>query len=156
MKRNSILRCLLVLSLLVASVMVRAANVEYLTLTVDGKPVVIVLAEHPVITYTNNYLHIETAEKTVDVPVSKVSGATFSETSDIKAVAGKTVEWGDGLFVFSQLPVQSKVSIYTPDGKQQLATTADDSGRAIISTTNLPAGVYIVKSATQTIKVTIK
>ena len=156
MKRKSVLRFLLVSSLLMTSIMVRAANVEYLTLNVSGEDVVIVLAEHPVITYEDNYLHIQTAERTVDVPVAQISGATFSETSDIKAVAGQPVQWTDGLFVFNQLPKQSKVSVYAVNGREQSTTTVDTNGKAIVSTKDLPAGVYIIKSATQTIKITIK
>ena len=64
---NSIFRRLLMMLMLTASALQgRAANVECLTLTVSGKPVVIVLAEHPVITYKGNTLHVKTETTTID------------------------------------------------------------------------------------------
>ena len=69
---NSIFRRLLMMLMLTASALQgRAANVECLTLTVSGKPVVIVLAEHPVITYKGNTLHVKTETTTIDIPVSE-------------------------------------------------------------------------------------
>lgn len=131
-----------------------AASVEYLTLNINEEPVVIVLAEHPVITYQEDFLHIQTAERTIDVQVSQITGATFSETTDIREVGGQPIEFADGFFVFSQLPARSKITVYTVDGREILTTTVDKSGRAAVCIKDLPAGIYVVKSAKQTIKIT--
>ena len=51
---------------------------ECLTFMVNGSPVDIVLSEHPIITYTNNTLHVKTAAKTVDIPVKDISGGKLN------------------------------------------------------------------------------
>ena len=63
-------RFLVLLAVVASTVLARAVNVEYLTFNVDGNPVVIALAEHPVITFTDNTLHIKTEKETIDIPVS--------------------------------------------------------------------------------------
>jgi len=71
----------LLLSLLTAAVsVVSAATGNELTLIVNGEPMVFVMSEHPVITYTNNTLHIKTDAATTDVPVSEISGGALPKT----------------------------------------------------------------------------
>ena len=56
-----------------------AANVQYLTIVVNGKAVSFSLAEHPVITYANNTLVVKTATEEVEIPVASISGYEFEE-----------------------------------------------------------------------------
>lgn len=56
----------------------QVAKGECLTFMVNGSPVDIVLSEHPIITYTNNTLHVKTAAKTVDIPVKDISGGKLN------------------------------------------------------------------------------
>ena len=51
-----------------------------LTFIVNGKPMVFNLAEHPVITYTDNTLHIKTDASAVNVPVSQISGGALPKS----------------------------------------------------------------------------
>lgn len=151
-------RLLLLLFLSVNAVMARAASVEYLTFTVSGSPVVIALADHPVITYTNNTVHIQTASTTIDLPVANISEATFSNavpTGLAERIAAKPQLRG-GAVCFEQLPPGSLVTIHALDGTQVSAVHADDGGRAAVGIAQLPAGVYVVKSALQTLKITVK
>ena len=87
MKRQSKLlsRVLLLLMLMAVTSWARAADVKFLSLNVNGTPVVINLAEPPKITYTGNVLHIQTgnSETTVDVPVANIQATTFQELSEI-------------------------------------------------------------------------
>lgn len=157
MQRNSILQRLLVLLFIVSShIFVHAGGVEYLTLKVSGNPVVIVLAEHPVITYTDNTLHIQTAKETVDVPVSQISGVAFSETTGIMAINNQQLQMQEGNICFQQLPQGSKVSVVAANGIEVFSATADDHGWAILNINRLPKGILVVKSATQTFKITNK
>ncbi len=59
---------------------VSAAPGNELTLIVKGEPMVIQMSEHPVITYTNNTLHIKTDAAVTDVPVSQISGGALPKT----------------------------------------------------------------------------
>ena len=57
-----------------------AAGGDVLTLMVKGTPVEINPAEHPVITYKANTLHIKTEASSIDIPVSDISGGAFPKT----------------------------------------------------------------------------
>lgn len=135
---------------------VHAEGVEYLTLNVGGTPVIIVLAEHPVITYTDNTLHIRTAKETIDVPVSQISGTEFSETSNIRVVENKQLQIQEGSLYFNELPRGSKVSVFAANGIEVSSANVDEDGRAIVNMSSLPKGIFVVKSATQTFKITNK
>ena len=135
---------------------VHAANVEYLTFIVKGTPVVISLKEHPVITYSGNTLHVKTEEKTVEIPVQDVSGSGFSETAGINKPVVEGTELSAGKILFSQLPAGSQVTVYTVDGKAISTVTVGNDQRAVVDLQPLNGGVYVVKSATQTIKITNK
>lgn len=131
-----------------------SSNVEYLTFNVSGSPVVIALAEHPVITFTDNTLHIKTAKNTIDIPVNEFSGAVFSETTSIKYLKDPKVQLNEGCVCFHQLPPESKIKVYATNGKEVLSDAVDGNGQVVINLNSLSPNVYIIKSATQTIKVT--
>ena len=141
-------RLLLLIILSANAVLARAASVEYVTFTVSGRPVVIALAEHPVITYTANTLHIRTASTSIDLSVEDINDVVFSKatpTGIAERLAAKPQLRG-GAVCFEQLPVGSLVTIHALDGTQVTATNADDRGQAEVGIFQLPAGVYIVKS----------
>lgn len=156
MRRNVLVAALMLL-LSATTMSVRAANVEYLTFIVKGTPVIIVLAEHPVITYTGNTLHVQTTEgNKIDIPVQDVSGTSFSETAGINKPAIADMELKAGKMMFSKLPAGSKVTVYTVDGKTISTINVGNDQQAVVDTQQLGSGVYIIKSATQTIKITNK
>ena len=147
----------------------RALNVEFLTFMVKGKPVVISLAEHPVITYTENTLHItSTIEETgsgesgstpvvttIDIPVEEMSeSASFEAGINSPEIEKPNLE--AGRLLFSQLPADSHVTVYSTDGKVISKATVGSDGQVIVDILRLPAGIYVVKSASQTIKITNK
>ena len=155
---NSIFRRLLMMLMLTASALQgRAANVECLTLTVSGKPVVIVLAEHPVITYKGNTLHVKTETTTIDIPVSEISGGSFQDPSTgIRTIELPDVEKRDGELRFSQLTPGSSIEVFSTDGVKLSSVRVDTYGQATVSIGQLPKGTYIVRSALQTIKIANK
>lgn len=159
MQKNNIYRWLLLLLFFSAStILIRAANVEYLTLTVKDGTVVIVLAEHPVITYTDNTLHIQSSTTTIDVPISDITKTEFSgiiPTSITGLIASKP-QLRNGVICFEQLPLGSSVTIHSLNGTLLSSVNADDKGQAAVGTYQLPTGVYIVRSAIQTFKIIIK
>ena len=60
----------------------------------------------------------------------------------------------NGHVVFSKLPADSNVNIYTVDGKQLRRYAADRSGNVDIDLTTLPKGVYVISSPITKIKIT--
>ncbi|MBQ6203125.1 MAG: T9SS type A sorting domain-containing protein [Prevotella sp.] len=146
-----------------------ALNVEFLTFMVKGKPIVISLAEHPVITYTENTLHItSTVEETssgggsstpvvttIDIPVDEMSeSASFAAGISRPVIERPNLEAGK--LLFSQLPAGSHVTVYTTDGKIVSKAAVDSDGQVVVDILHLPSGIYVVKSASQTIKITNK
>ena len=146
----------LLVTLLTYKVAVQAANTEYLTISVAGSPVVIALAEHPVITYTDNSLHIKTADNVIDVPIGQISGLAFSETSKIMVADKQQIQMQEGYICFSQLPKDSKVTVLTLDGSEITSASVNVAGYATIDIGSLPSGVYLVQTAKQVIKITNK
>ena len=142
--------------LVMSSISARAGNVEYLTFNVSSGPIVIALSEHPVISYTDNTLHIQTANETIDIPVTDFSGVEFSETTGVKFIKGPQLQMGEGCICFKQLPSDCKVVVYAANGVKVMTAIADNNGQVIVDIGHLPKGVYIVKSDTQTIKITNK
>lgn len=71
---------LLMLTLAAAVPKASAEERNVLKFIVNGKPMVFNLAEHPVITYTDNTLHIKTDASAVNVPVSQISGGALPKS----------------------------------------------------------------------------
>lgn len=155
-KNRTLKQLLLLLLLTISSISAWAGNVEYLTFNVSGSPIVIALSEHPIITYTDNTLHIKTANESIDIPVDEFSGAVFSETTDIKFIKDPQLQMNEGNICFNQLPPDSKVVVCAANGVEVMTATVDSNGQTVVEIGNLPKGVYIIKSAKQSIKITNK
>ena len=61
-----------------------------------------------------------------------------------------------GNLCFQQLPKGSKVSVFAANGTEALSAVVDGTGKTVVNTSSLPKGIYVVKSATQTFKITNK
>ena len=113
-----------------------AANGNELTLIVNGEPMVFVMSEHPVITYTNNTLHIKTDAATTDVPVSEISGGTLP----------KLVVHGDvnGDFSVDVADISSIIDVMA--GVLDPATTrgADVNGDGTVDVADIAATISIM------------
>lgn len=156
MQRKRSLKVLLLSFLMASPPCVQAASVEYLTLNVSGTPIVIALAEHPVITYTDNTLHVQTAAKTIDIPVNQISGVAFTETTGITTNEYYPIQLNEGYLYFEQLKPDTKIIVYSVNGLEVLSKSVDSSGRTFIDTSTLIGDVFIIKTDKQTIKVTKK
>ena len=147
---------LLLLSVLLGS-NVHAENVQFLQVNLKDRSVSFALAEHPIISYTNNQLHIATASQTVDFYVPDITDYCFATTEtaihDLKLTKNQIRE---GLVCFSGLPANAAVELFAPDGRQVLLSKASSSGQVIVDLNQLPKGVYIVRAANQSFKVTNK
>jgi hypothetical protein len=80
MKRKKVpIRKLLLSALIALALPAQAADVRTVTFMVNGQPLVISLDQNPVITYTNDVLHITTSESStpIDVAVSEITEFGF-------------------------------------------------------------------------------
>lgn len=153
---NMVRRLLMAVMVMAAALQARAASAEKLTFTVNGEKVEIILAEHPVITYTNNTLHVKTDTETIEIPVSEISGGSFDNPTGIQTLEMTDMENRNGEIRFSHLKPGSPVEVFSFDGVKLSTTTADGEGKATVSAGQFPKGAYIVRTASQTIKIVNK
>ena len=154
-KKQVILRTFAALFLLTATLFLRAASVQYINITVEGRQVSFSLAEHPVITYSHNTLVVKTAAEEVEIPVALVTGYTYSEEPsairDLKLAGNTTI--GAGLVAFSALTPGSLVVAVNAGGQQVASVTASADGTAVVDLSRQPKGIYVLSAAGNTIKV---
>lgn len=147
-----------------------ASIAESLTFMVNGKPIVIYLADRPVITYTENTLHIaSTTEEpsgggseppvvtVIDIPVQDITETIVDKTeTGIVRPMVETPKMDAGKMLFTQLPAGSQVKIFSTDGKVVSTINVSSDEQALIDIKSLPKGIYVIKSDSQTIKITNK
>ena len=155
MKEKVIFKSALMALLLLMATVIRASDVQYLTIMVQGKPVSFALSDKPVITYQNNQLVVTTAEETVEISVAEISGTGFSETStairNLMSSGKPQVECGR--VCFSDQTPGTPVQVFTADGRSVAEAKADANGTAQVSLSELPKGTYLLKAGKQTIKI---
>lgn len=155
MKEKVIFKSALMALLLLMATVIRASDVQYLTIMVQGKPVSFALSDKPVITYQNNQLVVTTAEETVEISVAEISGTGFSETSTAirNLMSGGKPQVECGRVYFSDLTPGTLVQVFTADGRSVAEAKADANGTAQVSLSELPKGTYLLKAGKQTIKI---
>lgn len=132
MRKKTLFRLALMALLLLTTTVIRAGDVQYLTIMVQGKPVSFALSDKPVITYQNNQLVVTTAEETVEIPVADISGTGFEETSTAirNLMSGGKPQVGWGRVCFTNLTPGTPVQVFTTDGRSVAETKADADGTA--------------------------
>ena len=133
MKRKKVpIRKLLLSSLFALTLPVQAADVRTVTLMVNGEPLVIPLNQNPVITYSNDALHITTSESStpIDVPVSEITAFDFKGApSKADANADNAVNVADSVeLVYAMMGKPS-------DRFEQAA--ADVNGDGVVNTADI-------------------
>ena len=146
MKMKSLL---LFLWLLLPQALLAQVNAVVVNMT-DGTKTVFLLAEEPVITYSENNLIVRTASKEVSVPVTSITSVTLEDRSSATKI--ESAPTADGV-LFRQLPAGSEIRVFTVDGKSVCTQKADGDGSVGLDLSRLPKGVLIIKTPAATIKV---
>jgi len=152
---------LLILWLLVAFVPLSIyADEESLTIMVKGTPVTILLSEHPIITYANDALQITTSEKKIEIPVKDIESFSFDDSVNdiraIRAIKNGQVEMYGNIIYFKMLKPESKVDVYSVDGRLVNESFVDSDGNGVADLSKLSKGVYVIKTYLHVIKITNK
>ena len=133
MKRKKVpIRKLLLSALFALALPVQAADVRTVTFMVNGKPLVIPLDQNPVITYSNNALHITTNESStpIDVPVSEITAFEFKGApSKADANADNAVNAADIVELVNAI-------MGTPSDRFEQAA-ADVNGDGVVNTADI-------------------
>ncbi len=87
------------------------------------------------------------------MPVEEISSGTVFDPTAIRTVKNDGGQMKNGNMEFSQLPALSRVEVFGTDGTKLLETTTDQEGKAMVGLNSLPKGTYIVRSASQTLKI---
>lgn len=117
----------------------------------DGSKVYYSLDEQPKTTFTTENLVITTNNATINYPLSKIQRYTYEEGSlginNIKA-DGVVISHHHDVITITGLPKGKSIHIHSIDGKQLLSKQSDGSNRQVISLSQFPTGVYVIKAET--------
>jgi len=160
---------LIVSALMLLPAMSRAddttTTVQYLVVTQnDGSVTKFALTDVPVVSFDGDSIEVTAAGEVLKFDLIGVSGYTFSEEDVTTGVNSPTVDAGDttkpsfkaGSAGFSGLKNGSTILVYTITGKAVAAVTADAEGNATVDLSQLPKGIYIIKTPGKSYKIVNK
>ena len=141
-------KLLLLLTVLFAASSAKADDKILQVLLSDGQVVSINLNEEPRTTYQDGNLVITTTNNSVTYPLERVRRFTYLSNNtgiDAPNTLGATFSNDGETLTFTGLKPHSKITLYNVAG--QLLKTLDngDSNKIVISASQLPFGVYVVK-----------
>ena len=119
-----------------------------------GSETILLLSTNPVITFQDEYMVVTSDVSSFMIPIDMIE--SYGAANDVTAIHHITQEhseYKDGSVVFSGLYHDSNVSIYKADGTLISSQKADNSGHAVVSVSNLPKGVYIVRTPNSSMKI---
>lgn len=151
---KSCFRLTLMTLLLLTTITMRAVDVQYLTIEVQGKPVSFALSDKPIISYQNNLLKLSTTKETIEFSVTDITSFRFEETSTSvrNLMSGDEPLVKGGIVYFSDLTPGTLVQVFSTDGRKVAETKIDTNGTAEVNISVLAKGTYIIKTEKYTIK----
>lgn len=114
--------------------------------------------DQPVITYTDNELVLKTTNTEVQYPLESLLKITFNDSETaVKPVLkeGKipALELDSYSVYISGAKAGVEVTVYGADGKSVNSSKTNQDGSVSFSISDLPDGVYVIKSENNSIKV---
>lgn len=155
MKTTSLLRCILVMIMVCSAIHVHAQTL--VIVQHDDSKVFYNLDEEPLTTFTPDDLVIKTQSTTISYPLNTIKQFMYEKgVTGVEEVSrdGVCISQKDDQIIVTGLPIGKSVSLYSTDGYQIAKQVSDGSQRTILSLSQLPAGVYIVKADNVTYKTT--
>ena len=123
----------------------------------DGSKVYYNLDDQPKTTFTADDLVITTAQTTINYPLAKILRYTYEDSSqginDTKELGICITHRSDEVIV-TGLQQGKTIFAYGADGKQLISKRSDGSKRQVLSLSQLPTGVYVIKAETVNYKFT--
>lgn len=121
-----------------------------------GEKVYFDLSENPRTTFEGGNLVITTPTLTVNYPVEQVQRYTYefqqSDIDNINLSKIVRIRHNNDVLYLENLKPDTRIFLYTADGKLLSSQKADSSQTITISLANRPAGVYFVKANDVTYK----
>ena len=129
----------------------------------DGKVAKFGFAEKPVVTYADNNLVITTTQTTVEYPIYLLRKISFDVDWTVDAVEEVKAEplkpslhLAPGEIAIQGAEPGSVVQVYSVKGLLVQSARVGADGSVTLSTTGLPASIYIVKTTKSTFKIVKK
>ena len=129
----------------------------------DGKVAKFGFAEKPVVTYADNNLVITTTQTTVEYPIYLLRKISFDVDWTVDAVEEVKAEplkpslhLAPGEIAIQGAEPGSVVQVYSVKGQLVMSARVGADGSVTLSTTGLPASIYIVKTTKSTFKIVKK
>ena len=141
-------KLLLLLMVLFATSLAKADDKVLQILLSDGQVVSINLSEEPRTTYQDGNLVITTTKNTVTYPLEQVKKFTYSSiATGIEAPQQLGVAFSkDGeTLTITGLKPHTKVTLYNVAGQLLKTIDSKDSKKVVVSASQFPFGVYVVK-----------
>ncbi len=127
--------------------------------TTSGERMEYLLSDLPRIVYSDAKVVLTTNKTVVNFNPQEVKkiylGESTTDISDVKGPDG-TLKMQDNMLSLSGYTANEAVVLYTIDGRQLWQEHVDAQGRLTISLSQLPAGIYIIKTNNQSVKITKK
>ena len=156
-KKRTMTKVLLLAVLCLCSSAIKADDMVLQVWLADGQTMSINLSEEPRTTYSDGNLVIMTTKTTVTFPLEKVKKFTYRDASNginqpnvVKAAFSADGE----TLSFSDLKSGTTILLYNVAGQLLRSVTPDSGNRAVVSVSQLPTGVYVVKMNDATYKIT--
>ena len=154
---KKILRVFLLLMAIVAPATMSAQTYLHLDLA-DGHKYDCKLADSPVIKFADSRLVITVSESATEFEIANVKKFYFNESPtgiSQAAAAALQFDYADGRVLRVSGTDAAAVQLYDVAGRV-VATQTVENGAAAVSVQTLPAGVYVLKVGTQSVKITKK
>ncbi|MCM1111582.1 MAG: T9SS type A sorting domain-containing protein [Clostridium sp.] len=142
----------------IAAGLTLSANAGLLTVCfANGSKTSFELADEPQVTFEEANIAIRAKGVTTTYPVSDVKQFVFNETTAVAEVADNETRFSfltpDCVIVSGIKPAET-VAVASVDGRLVSTTTASGEGIATVQLGELPAGVYIISTASgKTVKI---
>ena len=159
MKKNTIVRMMKMLFLLLTSSSMFAAGTQYLRITEKGGTIYeIPLSEYPIINVENNVLKVGASTIIyMEIALEDIENYTlafpaapakkYDPTLDDEVVTGITN------VKFSGMAPGTVINVYAPNGKLEGKVAADENGRVSTDLGSFGKGVHILRTPNGSIKV---
>ena len=151
-------RLLLYFAITLAVITTASAQGQYLVLTQgDGTVGKFLLADQPVITFSESNLVVTCGSETLTTPMAGLKTSYEDATTAVEHPTFNerpTISFGEASF--EGLKAGSNISVYAIDGRVLATTKADEEGRASIQLSGLGQGVVILRTPTRSYKITLK
>jgi hypothetical protein len=128
--------------------------------TTAGQRMAFLLSDQPRIVHGNAAVTLTTDKTSMEFQTNEVAKVYLTLLSanaieEVKTASGSIQLSGDRVSLTGFAPREA-VRLFTADGKLQMQQSADDKGCLVVALDQLRAGIYILKTNHQSVKVTKK